>query len=116
MFKLSLARGTIETGPSGLHDAPDVPRAIRRSARRVFPVIHRETMLEIAQFAVRRPVVAQGRSSRLNRLAQNIADMRNKGFCPVARDPVTAARRRDPGTVERLAHIDIAKPGNEFLV
>ena len=65
-----------------MHDTRDLAGAISGSARRAFAAIDIETVLEIAQFAIRLPEIPQRRSPRRNRLGQDLADHRDKAFQP----------------------------------
>ena len=51
-----------------------VPRQRGRGQRQAFPVVDRESMLEITEFAVGAAMVAQGRAPGLDRLLEHGAD------------------------------------------
>ena len=98
-----------------LHDPLDAALAGAALAGLALAAIDRQTVLEIAERAVRASVVAQRRAARLDRLFEHLANVFTS--CPAcAGRPSAPAARAIAGAEQRLADIDVAKPGDDALV
>src|SRR3954454_17698153 len=104
---LRLKARAIERAPATLHGTGDAV-ADRRpgdaQARLALAAVDAPGMLEIAEFATGLDVVAQARAAGFDPLEQGRLDLRHEA--PRRRVP-GQPRRRDPGAVKRLAHVDI---------
>ena len=115
-IKSSLAARAVEGRASRLHDTGHCPRAALPLAGFAFPAVDTERVLEIAQFPIRLPVVAQRRTARLDRFGQHVPDDRNKPLRARLRQPARLAARVDPRAEKHLADVDVAKPGDQPLI
>src|SRR5690625_343805 len=75
---LALAARTIKGRSARLHDARYDPAALRAGARRILAPIDAEFMLEIAELAIRMPVIAKGRPAGGDRIRERRADLRHQ--------------------------------------
>src|SRR3546814_1024595 len=78
--------------------------------------VHAPLLAEIAKLAVRTGIIAQSRSARQNRGVKHLANCIDQPPKPRRADPAARAVRTDARQVQRLAHIDIAEPGNDSLI
>ncbi len=72
-------------------------------------------MLEITEFAIRLAVVAQGRSSCLDRFGKDRTNERDKRRGAGSRDAAGLAARVDAGAVQHLADVDISEARDDML-
>src|SRR5229473_2216484 len=115
-LSLALALGAEEGRAAGLDDAPDALGAGAAGAGLALPAIDRPAVLEIAELAIGLDIIAQRRPAGLDRLAENLADRGGEpgGTRPGHRCGEPA--RRQTGTKESFADIDVAEPGDDPLV
>ena len=119
---LFLADRAEEGGASVLHDAAHGAVAARRRAGLTLAVVDPEMMLEIAEIAVGAAVIAQRRTAGLDGVVEHGLDGIDEsvgariGGAAARRDGRGLAARRQPRPVQRLACIDIADTGDDFLV
>src|SRR4051794_23914864 len=104
-----LAFRAIEGRTAALDEAPDRPAA---RARLALAIVDREAFREIAELAVGGSEVAQGRAAGLDRLGENGVDRGHQPAQALQRDRSAGAGWMNSGTEQRLAHIDIAQPGD----
>src|ERR1700685_2026712 len=72
--QLVLAFRAVECRAPGLRDPGDDPTAIFPRARQSFAIVDFEDVLEIAQFTVGLPVIAQSRAAGLDGFLEHVAD------------------------------------------
>lgn len=86
------------------------------AASLAFPVIDRKALGEIAEFAIGRGKVAKTGPARRDRFCKNVVNGGNESPQPRRRNAASGALGTDAGPVKSLAHVDIAKPGDDMLV
>lgn len=99
-----------------MHDPADHAAAAGIGAGRARPVIDAEGVLEIAERTILMAIIAQGRAARRDGLGEHIADRGDKAGNLRLSERAGRSFRRDPGAVQRLADIDIAKAGDDPLI
>ena len=114
--KSALAGRAIERRPARLHNAGDGRAAAGCDAGLVFTAIDLKTMLKIPQFAISLPKIAQAAAACLDGIGQHLADDRHQPRHLTRRQIARLGHGGNTGTIERFAHIDIAKPGHHMLI
>src|SRR5262249_54237244 len=113
---LALTDGTVKGRAVGLHDAADMTLTTPPRARLSFAIIDGKSVLEIPRPAVGSNIVAQRRAAGLDCLLENRLDRVREVARPLEAKPARRASRREPGSVKRLAGIDIADAGDDSLI
>src|SRR5918993_5372462 len=111
---LVLARWAEEGRTPALDDARYLATAGR--AWLAVPVIDIELLREIAELAIGRGKILQGRAASADRVFQHLGDRRGERVQPDPTDPSCRLARIDPATEQGLADVDVAKPGDHALV
>ena len=119
---LALTGWTIKGGASSLDGAAYGSSAAFSGARLALAVISLEAMLKAAEPAVGALVVAQRRAAGLDGIRQHGLDGGDQSFRffgGLARfrgQRAGALQRRNAGAMQRLAGVDVAEAGDQFLV
>src|SRR5579871_1717123 len=117
-----LAHRTIKRRAAVLHDALDDAAAAGSRAFSAGAVIDAEVMLEHPERAVGELVIAQRRAAGADCLLEHCLDARDQPRCALGRRAVSVGegRRpafgRQPRSMQSLADIDVAEPGDHALV
>ena len=90
--------------------------AIAVGAGLALPVVDLEAVLEITEPAIRRGVIAKGRTAGRDRLQQRLPDRRRQTPGPLAGDRPRPALGRNARPVQALADVNVAEPGNHPLI
>src|SRR3974390_1532458 len=120
--KSFLAHRTIEGRAAILDDALDRTPAARRPAWFAGARVNADVVLKHAELAIGEPVIAQRRAAVLDRLRQHRLDAVDQPrgvfvWCAVAYGKRRGAPLRlQVGAMQRLADIDVAKPGDDALI
>src|SRR5262249_5134717 len=120
--RLFLAYRTIERRAPVLHDALDRAPAARRRALLAFPIVDAEVVLEHAEFAVGKPVIAERGAAVLDRCVEHCLDAVDEAFGALVRgaglpgDRRGNALRRSERPVQGLADIDVAEASDDPLI
>ena len=99
-----------------MHDPPHGAAAVATRAGLAFAPVDLEPVLEIAELAVGRDVVAQRRTAGFDRRRQGFPDRPGQPAGARGAHIGGEAAGRDPGFEQALADIDIAEPGDDPLV
>ena len=98
---------------NGSLDPTGAPAA---SARLAVAAVDAESVLEVAERAIRGRKVAQRRTTRRDRFLQNLAHGPRQFAEARATQRARRRVRGDRSTVQRLADVDVAKSGDHALV
>src|SRR5437868_10870548 len=108
-----LAFRAIEGGTAALDEAPDRPAAWARLA---LAIVDRKPFREVAELAVGRSEVAQGRAAGLDCFGENRVDRGHEPAQALERDGAAGAGRMNAGAEQRLAYVNIAEARDDPLI
>src|SRR5580704_16116299 len=112
----ALLLGAEERRSPGLDDAAHALGAGATGAGFALAAVDCPAVLEVAELAIGLDIVAQRRAAGLDRLGKHRFDGGGKLVGAATRHGGGEPARRKPGTIERLADIDVAEPGDDALV
>src|SRR6185295_19105126 len=109
----TLAARAIEGRAATLDKPPDRPAA---AAWPTLAIIGREGLGEVAELAVGAGEILDRGAAGRDRFVEYVADRRNQPLEPPQRDRAPGPLGMDAGAVQRLAHVNVANPGDDPLV